>query len=84
MVTDQVDEPEVENLVEYQGGVWEIVNTSYDWKVAFDDMFILHSLQWCIGPRTDKTIYITGIPRSKIRLLSEMEVLALAATEDRP
>jgi hypothetical protein len=79
-----VDEPEVEDLVEYQGGVWEIVNTSYDWKTPFDDEVVSYNLQWCIGPRKEKLVYVTDVLQSEVRLLSEMEVLALAATEDHP
>lgn len=78
-------QPQVEDLVAYEGAVWKIINYETPrisvWIEVSWEASLMFSLQWIAGPRSDKVMFIAGICHTEVRLLSDMEVLALSAQD---
>jgi len=72
---------EVGDLINYKGGVWEIVSTCFDWYDP-SDHYDAYNLEWVAGPRETKIVYVTGVRHTEIKRLTDMEVIALAAVGD--
>lgn len=68
-----------DDLVLYEGGVWRLVQ--FENRTGREASWHCN-LVYETGPRSEAgKVYQTGVECDKIRLLSELEVLALAASQ---
>jgi len=70
------------DLVHCDGGVWEVLS----WKIEGftgtshpDFKRLLYSIKWVGGPRLNNIVFMT-VGESKVKALTDMEFLALAAS----
>lgn len=72
---------EIDDLVIYRDAVWrvEYIDVGWDNGTPIHEFF---DIKWIAGPHIDRVTVVIGVMASEIRLVTDMEVLALAAQED--